>query len=384
LRNSQEKKILTVASHEGSKTITKFRNIRAISRSRVYPVNVDIRVAPSQEVSAIVKNMSRSNDNGKAINALDIKDAEYSISLLSECIAESLQEEFSTTSIGLLNSVMTDLNELILQSHRGTQIDDAAASVEVENTLRDVMVSVVESSQSAVSALLDTGLVTSMADNTVGAIANGVHSLLNACTKDLDALNEFIMSRVSKSTTIRALKANQVYEVVTLLILNVQQKLNICAEFIWGLKDKADAAAQNHAIHHSTVYDGSEVFGTHHSTSNIQHFQSLSLNPSNHTQSNKVFDHNSENESVHSLEKSISNQSLVLPPYDSPPPPAASTIANNLTTVPNTVVSGSTPRTSLSIELEELRRFKREAEERQQRERSRQEEEALKDLKFTR
>ena len=160
------------------------------------------------------------------------------MSLLSECLAESLNEHFALTSAGLINKIMMDVNDLFTQCMRGTKLSmpgtsdkDKDKSSEINKMLSKAMVGVIETTLPRLHTPGNTGLVMAMTAADAGENSTLAHlSIQNNSIADLKALLPFATRDTTTKRLWKDLQPSVFHEVIV---------LRSCCEGFWSSWRKA-------------------------------------------------------------------------------------------------------------------------------------------------
>ena len=214
----------------------------SIPKVRVEAVKVPL-YEPSQQEALIIVNELRGGllTGGRDAQLRKSKEVDLSVSLLSECLAESLNEHFALTSAGLINKIMMDMNDLFTQCMRGTKLPmpetsdkDKDKSSEIDKMLSEAMVGVIESTLSRLHALGSTGLVMAMTAADAGENSTLAHLSIQNSIADLKALLPFATRDTTTKRLWKDLQPSRFYEVIVLMLRGVLEQLEKSSEVIWG------------------------------------------------------------------------------------------------------------------------------------------------------
>lgn len=216
-----------------------------IPRIRVDPVKIPLREPSSQQVLRIVSELRGGREVGRDLKQRTTsQEVELSVSLLSECLAESLNDQFALTSTGRMNRIMMDVNSLLSQCMRGTTLPISSTSptgdqsTELDRMLSEAIVGVLESTLSRLHELSNTGLVSAMSAGDAGENSKLAHLSMQHSSADLKALYHFVTRDITTTRLWKDLQPGLFYEVIAHMLSGVLDQLDVSSEVIWGRLDR--------------------------------------------------------------------------------------------------------------------------------------------------
>lgn len=213
-----------------------------IPRIRVEPVKIPLHEpsSSSQQVVRIVRELRGGREIGRDLQLRKSKEVDLSVPLLSECLAESLNEQFALTSTGLINRIIIDVNSLLSQCMRGTTLTASSTSAgdkTLDKMLSEAIVGVIESTLSKLHALSNTGLVSAMSAGDTGENSKLADLSIQHASADLKALYHFVTRDVTTTKLWKDLQPGLFYEVIAHMLSGVLDQLDVSSEVIWGRFD---------------------------------------------------------------------------------------------------------------------------------------------------